>query len=87
MVRLEQIREEQRKIEEEAQEQAKLDERKQKQTETLKPVHAIPAAEVPREAKVVQSVSPIKATTHAGAMMVDLHRHLGPRSSASHAAE
>ena len=39
MDRLERIKEEQRKIEQEAQEQAKIDERKQKeQADTLKPV-------------------------------------------------
>lgn len=60
--RLEQIKDEQRKIEEEAKEQAKIEERKRKeQTETLKPV-ATPELP-PVQAKVVESVSPIKKAT------------------------
>ena len=62
MVRLEQIKEEQRKIEEEAKEQAKIEERKLKeQSESLKPV-ATPELP-PAQAKVVESVSPIKKAT------------------------
>jgi len=60
--RLEQIKDEQRKIEEEAKEQAKIEERKRKeQAETLKPV-ATPELP-PIQAKVVESVSPIKKAT------------------------
>jgi len=62
VVRLEQIKEEQRKIEEEAKEQAKIEERKLKeQSESLKPV-ATPELP-PAQAKVVESVSPIKKAT------------------------
>ena len=63
MDRLERIKEEQRKIEQEAQEQAKIDERKQKeQADTLKPV-STPEVILAQANKVVESVSPIKKAT------------------------
>merc|ERR1712172_254452 len=61
--RLERIKEEQRKIEQEAQEQAKIDERRQKeQADTLKPV-STPEVILAQANKVVESVSPIKKAT------------------------
>jgi len=59
--RLERIKEEQRKIEQEAQEQAKVDERKEK-ADTLKPV-STPEIILAQANKVVESVSPIKKAT------------------------
>lgn len=60
--RLERIKEEQRKIEQEAKEQAKIDERKQKEQDKLKPV-STPEVILAQANKVVESVSPIKKAT------------------------
>ena len=69
VVRLEQIREEQRKIEAEAQEQAKLEASKQKHKDATES-QKTPASEV-QQAKLVESISPItKATVTEGGELI-----------------
>jgi len=59
VVRLEQIREEQRKIEEEAKEQAKIDQQKKKQLDAAGSKAPVDV----QQAKVVESTSPVKKAT------------------------